>query len=114
MKSWTCIENCGACCKFDLDNRDNIFDILNEDEIRLIKSMTTKDGWCKFLDRKEMKCSIYKERPDFCRVNKFSKNFKDYHKYGDDFLINCCKQHIHSIYGKKSFQMEQFKKEINK
>ena len=47
MKSWTCIENCGACCKFNLDERIDLSDKLNDQDITLINSMTAKDGWCK-------------------------------------------------------------------
>ena len=112
MKSWTCIESCGACCKFDLDERENIYEILNEDDINLIKSMTNSDGWCKYFDKKNKKCSIYKNRPHFCRVDAFSKNFEEYFIKGDEFLIKCCKQHIKSIYGKRSKQMNLFN-EIN-
>jgi len=50
MKSWTCIENCGACCKFDLKERSDLTDKLNKEDIALINSMTAKDGWCKNLD----------------------------------------------------------------
>ena len=111
MKSWTCIDRCGACCKLDLNNRENIYEILSEKDIEIIKNMTDKDGWCKYLDKKNMKCTIYKERPHFCQVNDFSKNFKEYYKNGDKFLIKCCKQHISTIYGKKSLQMNKFKNE---
>ena len=109
MKSWTCIEKCGACCKIDLNSRSNLSDILSKDDINLIKSMTKEDGWCKYFDKKNMKCSIYTSRPHFCRVDKFSKNFKEYKKEGDKFLINCCKDHITAIYGKKSEEMNRFK-----
>ena len=51
MKSWTCIENCGACCKFDLNERSDLANKLNKEDIALINSMTAKDGWCKNLDR---------------------------------------------------------------
>ena len=114
MKSWTCIEKCGACCKFDLHKRDDIFNFLSKEDIKLIETMTRKDGWCKNLDKKNMKCLIYEKRPHFCRVDVFSKNFKEYLNKGDDFLISCCKQHISSIYGKKSKIMNQYKKEITK
>ena len=109
MKSWTCIENCGACCKFDLDERSYLKEILNPEDFILIKSMTAKDGWCKNLDRKNKKCLIYDQRPHFCRVNEFSINFKEYRKFGDKFLIDCCKQHISSNYGYKSKEMKRFK-----
>ena len=71
--------------------------------------MISKDGWCKHLDRKNKKCNIYEKRPHFCRVNEFSKGFKEYEKLGDKFLINCCKQHIKSNYGIKSAQMKNIK-----
>ena len=112
MKSWTCIEKCGACCQIDLNYRKSLTNILSQQDIELIKSMTGKDGWCKYLDKKDKKCTIYSERPHFCMVNKFSKKFKEYYKTGDEFLIKCCKQHISEIYGKKSTQMNKFKNEI--
>ena len=109
MKSWTCIENCGACCKFNLKERSSLEDKLNKEDIALINSMTDKDGWCKNLDRENKKCLIYETRPYFCRVDKFSKAFKGYLKSGDKFLIDCCKQHISSNYGYKSKEMKNFK-----
>ena len=109
MKTWTCIENCGACCKLNLNERNGLSDKLNEDDIALINSMTDKDGWCMNLDRKNKKCLIYDKRPHFCRVNEFSISFKGYLKFGDKFLIDCCKQHISSNYGYKSKVMNNFK-----
>ncbi len=102
MKSWTCIENCGACCKFDLNERSDLANKLNKEDITLINSMTAKDGWCKNLDRENKKCLIYETRPHFCRVSEFSTSFKGYLKSGDKFLIDCCKQHISSNYGYQS------------
>jgi len=112
MKSWTCIENCGACCKFNLNERLDLSQKLSDEDIALINSMTSKDGWCKNLDRKNKKCLIYESRPHFCRVNEFSTTFKGYLKYGDKFLIDCCEQHISSNYGNKSKVMKSFKKKI--
>ncbi len=114
MKSWSCIENCGACCRFDLTERDDLSNILSSNDIALINSMSTKDGWCKHLDKSNKKCKIYESRPHFCRVNEFSTSFKGYLQNGDKFLINCCKQHISSIYGNKSNQMNAFKTAVTK
>ena len=114
MKSWSCIENCGACCKFDLTERDDLTTKLSTQDMALINSMTSKDGWCKYLDKKNKKCLIYETRPKFCRVNEFSISFKEYLNNGDKFLIDCCKQHISSIYGSRSSQMQEFKKNISK
>tara|TARA_A100001388_G_scaffold251876_1_gene214020 strand:- start:209 stop:556 length:348 start_codon:yes stop_codon:yes gene_type:complete len=113
MKSWTCIKNCGACCKFNLNERSGLKDKLTEEDIALINSMTASDGWCKNLDRENRKCLIYETRPHFCRVNEFSKLFNDYFKSGDKFLIDCCKQHISSNYGNKSKEMKNFKMAIS-
>ena len=109
MKSWRCIENCGACCKFDLNERSDLADKLNKEDIALINSMTARDGWCKNLDRENKKCLIYEHRPHFCRVNEFSTAFKGYLKSGDKFLIDCCKQHISSNYGYQSKEMKTFR-----
>ena len=113
MKSWTSIEKCGACCKFDLKERSDLADKLNKEDIALINSMTDKDGWCKNLDRENKKCLIYEKRPHFCRVNSFSISFKGYLKFGDKFLIECCKQHISSNYGCKSKEMKTFKMAVS-
>ena len=114
MKTWNCIENCGACCRFDLTERENITKVLSNLDIALIKSMTNNDGFCKYLDKLSKKCLIYESRPHFCRVKEFSKSFKDYLKKGDKFLIDCCTQHISSIYGRRSKQMKDFKTSVSK
>ena len=114
MKSWSCIENCGACCRFDLNEREDLSGVLSSADISLINSMINKDGWCKYLDKSQRKCMIYDSRPHFCRVNEFSTRLKGYFKHGDKFLIDCCKQHISSIYGRKSKQMKAFKTAVSK
>ena len=114
MKTWSCIENCGACCKFDLTERADITNKLSIEDIELINSMSSKDGWCKYLNKENKMCMIYETRPHFCRVNEFSAGFKEYLRNGDKFLISCCKQHISAIYGKKSKQIKYFKKVISK
>ena len=113
MKSWKCIENCGACCKFNLSERSDLQGKLTKEDISLINSMTAKDGWCKNLDRKNKKCLIYETRPHFCRVSEFSTSFKGYLNSGDKFLIDCCKQHISSIYGYKSKEMKNFRMSVS-
>ena len=94
--------------------REDLSNILTEEDIDLINSMANKDGWCKYLDKSNSKCMIYDSRPHFCRVNEFSTSFKGYLKNGDKFLIECCTQHISSIYGNKSKQMRAFKTAVKK
>ncbi len=114
MVSWRCIENCGACCRFDLTDREDLSGVLNSNDISLINSMTKSDGWCKYFNKSNKKCMIYESRPHFCRVSEFTKTFKGYLKNGDKFLINCCTQHISSIYGRKSKQMKVFRTAVQK
>ena len=114
MKSWSCIENCGACCRLDLVDRVDLSGVLSSKDIALINSMTSNNGWCKYFDKANRTCMIYESRPHFCRVNEFSKSFKDYLKNGDKFLIDCCTQHISSIYGSKSNEMRSFKIAVRK
>ena len=109
MKSWTYIENCGASCKFNLNERSNLADKLNKEDIALINSITAKDGWCKNLDKENKKCLIYGTRPHFCEVNKFSIAFKGYMKSEDKFLKDGCKQNISSNYDLKSKEMKNFR-----
>ncbi len=114
MKTWSCIENCGACCRLDLAERSDLTGVLSNKDIVLINSMRNKDGWCKYFDKSKRNCMIYESRPHFCRVNEFTKTFKDYLKNGDKFLIDCCTQHISSIYGRKSKQMKAFRTAVRK
>lgn len=66
--------NCGACCKSIAGT-----DVLADYDLG--------NGQCKFLDDKTNNCSIYKDRPLFCRIddayeqvfyNQFSK--EEYYK----------------------------------
>lgn len=42
------------------------------------RHMALDDGTCKYLDKETNLCTIYNERPDFCRVDEFyEKNFAD-------------------------------------
>ncbi|KAL0333320.1 UNVERIFIED_CONTAM: hypothetical protein Sangu_1488200 [Sesamum angustifolium] len=67
---WQCVQNCGACCKLDkgptFPSPDEIFD--DPSDIQLYKSLVGEDGWCIHYDKSSRKCSIYAERPYFCRV----------------------------------------------
>ena len=101
MKSWTFIENCEVCCRYDLAERDNLNEIPSSKVLALINSMTNNDGWFTYFDKSNRKYMIYESRQHFCRVNEFSKALKGYLKKGDKFLIDCFTQHISSIYEKK-------------
>lgn len=64
-------------------------------------SMANEDGWCKHFDKENRACSIYPDRPRFCRVE--TETFGS--MYGvdpedmDDFCAACCHEQISDVYG---------------
>jgi len=61
---FTC-EKCGCCCR-------------RVGESFLGRQMAKPDGICKYLDESINLCTIYNERPIFCRVDDFyEKNLSD-------------------------------------
>ena len=64
-------------------------------------SMANEDGWCKHFDKESRACTIYSERPRFCRVE--TETFGS--MYGvdpedmDDFCSACCHEQIGDVYG---------------
>lgn len=65
--------------------------------------MSADDGWCQHFDKEERACTIYEDRPRFCRVE--TETFGD--MYGvdpedmDDFCSACCSEQIGDVYGGK-------------
>ena len=56
---------CGGCCR-------------RVGEVFFAEHMTGSDGVCKYLDESTNLCTIYAERPIFCRVDEFyEKNLSD-------------------------------------
>ncbi len=110
MATWQCVKNCGACCELSPADRPDLGDYLSEAELSLYMSMVGKDGWCIHYNKAERNCTIYEERPNFCRVQ--TDTFK--HLYDidpdelDDFAIDCCEQQISGIYGNISPEMNRF------
>ena len=91
VDKWACISNCGACCKlgmsdyFDLirlvtnfiswlhvgpiESRPDLDTYLTPPELEKYKSMIGSDDWCIHFDKKKRMCTIYEDRPGFCRVD---------------------------------------------
>ncbi|OWM82358.1 uncharacterized protein LOC116207543 [Punica granatum] len=109
---WRCVEGCGACCKLDkgpaFATPEEIFE--NPRDIELYRSMVGPDGWCIHFEKSTRKCSIYPERPYFCRVN--PENFQSLYgidkKSFDREACASCRDTIKAIYGSKSEELENF------
>lgn len=114
MATWQCVKQCGACCHLDPDQRPDLEEYLSTEELELYRSMVGEGGWCIHFDHKNRACRIYPERPRFCRVE--LESFRDMYDIEphelNDFAIECCHQHIESIYGNKSLEMLRFNSEV--
>ncbi|XP_019428172.1 PREDICTED: uncharacterized protein LOC109336188 isoform X2 [Lupinus angustifolius] len=113
---WQCVEGCGACCKLDKDpsfaTPEEIF--TDPSDVELYKSMTGPDGWCIHYEKSTRKCSIYPDRPYFCRVEPevfkslYGINKKKFNKEA----CSCCRDTIKAIYGSNSKELYNFNNTI--
>lgn len=109
---WACVKDCGACCYLAPEDRPDLEEFLSDpNELALYKSMTLENGWCKHFDQENRACTIFEDRPRFCRVE--TDTFGD--MYGidsgdmDEFCTACCKDQIGLVYGSKSKELRVFK-----
>ncbi|HSM81304.1 MAG TPA: YkgJ family cysteine cluster protein [Nodosilinea sp.] len=110
MSTWQCVKSCGACCFLAPDERPELEEYLAPDQLALYLSLVGDNGWCIHYDDAERRCTIYADRPDFCRVTAptFEAMFGIPSDELDDFAIDCCQEHIADIYGEESAEMERF------
>ncbi|XP_027175755.1 uncharacterized protein LOC113775186 [Coffea eugenioides] len=113
---WRCIQNCGACCKLNkgptFPSPEEIFD--DPSDIQQYKSLIGPDGWCIHYEKTTRKCSIYADRPYFCRVEPdiFQTLYGIDKKKFNKEACSCCIDTIKAIYGSKSEELNNFKHAI--
>ncbi|MEA5470578.1 YkgJ family cysteine cluster protein [Spirulina sp. 06S082] len=110
MKIWHCEKQCGACCHLDPADRPDLGDYLSAEELDRYMSMVGEDGWCINFDRQTRECSIYEQRPRFCRVQSdiFAEMYDVSSQDFNDFAIDCCRQQITGVYGDLSPEMSRY------
>jgi Fe-S-cluster containining protein len=114
MATWRCVKNCGACCHLDPTDRPDLAEYLTPEELELYLSMVGEGGWCIHFDHATRECSIYSNRPQFCRVE--AKTFQE--MFGiepeelNDFAVDCCRQQIEGVYGDRSLEILRFDREV--
>ena len=106
--SWQCIHQCGACCRLCPEERGEALAALSENQRSKYLSMVGDDGWCIHYDSGGQSCTIYSDRPDFCRVSELGALFDVPTDDIDSFAIACCKQQIRATYGGRSGVMRRF------
>ncbi|KAG8374284.1 hypothetical protein BUALT_Bualt11G0115500 [Buddleja alternifolia] len=113
---WQCVQNCGACCKLDkgptFPSPEEIFE--DPSDIQLFKSLVGPDGWCIHYDKGSRKCSIYAERPYFCRVEPeiFELLYGIDKKKFNKEACSCCIDTIKAVCGTDSIELENFNQAI--
>lgn len=110
MQTWQCIHNCGACCHLDPSDRPDLETYLSPQELEQYLSMVGESGWCVNYDAQTRQCSIYKDRPRFCRVqpDTFEQMFDIAPEEFAEFAIDCCCEQIAGVYGSKSPEMQRY------
>ncbi len=111
-ETWQCTKNCGACCFLDPLQREDALKALSEEDALTYLKMVGLDGWCIHLDKATKKCKIYSSRPEFCKIHSLIKLFHIKRQNLNRYAINCCREHISSIYGNESTVMRDFNHNI--
>ncbi len=109
---WSCMDQCGACCRLAPDERPEAVEALDPDQRREYLSMVGADGWCIHFDSGSRRCRIYDARPDFCRVSSLCSLFDIEPEHADPFAIACCRQQIRSVHGGRSRELRKFERLI--
>eukprot|EP00624_Nannochloropsis_granulata_P007849 evm.model.NODE_9859_length_36964_cov_30.200871.3 len=110
-KKWACIANCGACCYLAPSERPYLMDYFDDPEdLAMYNSMTGDDGWCMHYDKKARACTVFEDRPWFCRVEgeTFGKMYGVTPPEMDKFCTSCCREQIADVYGTVSTEMTTF------
>ncbi|TVP63969.1 MAG: YkgJ family cysteine cluster protein [Leptolyngbya sp. LCM1.Bin17] len=114
MATWKCVTSCGACCYLAPNERPDLDQYLSPDQLALYLSLVGANGWCIHYDPHDRRCTIYDQRPDFCRVTAttFEAMFDIDPADLNEFAIDCCQEHIDDIYGEDSPEMQRFNQAV--
>lgn len=114
MVAWRCVKSCGACCHLDPRDRPDLDKYLSSEELNLYLSMVGEKGWCIHFDPNQRECTIYEQRPRFCRVKPdiFEKMYGIEATEFNNFAIDCCREQIEGVYGRNSQEMHRYNQEI--
>ena len=54
--SWSCVSNCGACCRLDPAQRPEALEALSTEQKQTYLKMVGSDGWCIHFDTGSRRC----------------------------------------------------------
>ncbi|MBJ7898945.1 MAG: YkgJ family cysteine cluster protein [Cyanobacteria bacterium RI_101] len=114
MKTWLCVNHCGACCHLDPRERPELESYLTPEALAQYLSLVGPDGWCVHYDPERRQCQIYDRRPRFCRV--LPETFEEMFGVGaeefEDFAIACCQEQIAGVYGADSAELARYNEAV--
>lgn len=112
--TWRCVPGCGACCYLAEEEREGLSDWLSAGDLATYRSMVAADGWCKHFDHRTRACTIYEDRPWFCRVSEphFLKMYGVDAAGINNFCIDCCRAHIEDVHGRGSRESARFERAL--
>ena len=108
---WACIANCGACCYLAPAERPFLMDYFEDpDDLAQYNGMVGDDGWCVHYDKAKRACTVFEDRPWFCRVEgqTFERMYGVTAPEMDKFCTSCCREQIADVYGTSSTEMTSF------
>jgi Fe-S-cluster containining protein len=113
MLAQVCIKKCGACCHLGTDMAGLDY-IKDEGEREQFKSMVGSDGWCVHFDKEERVCTVYEDRPRFCRSG--PEVFEDLYKVPREEFVETaqefCLDSIAEVYGDESQELDRYLRAI--
>jgi hypothetical protein len=114
MKTWLCMQGCGACCHLAPEDRPDLATYLTPSELEQYLSLVGPDGWCVHYDGDRRQCRIYDQRPRFCRVlpDTFAQMFGVAEDEFEAFAIDCCQAQITGVYGPQSVELAQYQQAV--
>ncbi len=114
MAAWQCVKFCGACCYLAPTERPDLEDYLTPEQLALYLCLVGPEGWCIHYDDQQRICTIYDQRPDFCRVTPatFKAMFDIEPEDLDGFATECCQEHISDLYGEDSSELDRFNQAV--
>lgn len=110
LAPWHCQERCGACCYLQPSERPDLATYLTPEELTQYLAMVDADGWCRHYDRASRRCTIYAERPEFCRVSPagFQRLYGIAPEEFEEFAVNCCFEQIADVFGSQSPEFARY------
>lgn len=115
LSCWGCVSKCGACCYLAPSERPGVYDWLSSKSDReTYESMVGPDGWCVHFDRTSRTCTIYHDRPHFCRVDStdWAEKLLGYGEAPSNKVgraaRTACREWIGSVYGDRSDEIRRY------